>query len=1083
MNTPFQQLCLTYLTELREAHQQALATDELSLRPALDRFLKVAAEQIGRPVVFLSEAKKIASGRPDFTAMVNGLPIGYVEAEAYGVNLGKLTGHAKAQNDRFCANLDNFLLTNHLEFRLYVGGEKKECARLPEPSAKGKIVVSSHDAEALSTLLTQFMQGQWAPISSPKELAAHLARRARQIRNEVVAVLRDPAAKHGEVAEHYEAVKATLLPDIREDDFAGLYAQTIAYGLFAARCMTLSGAMFTRDAAAKLIPKTNPFLRKLFQRIAALDLDDRVAWIADDTAQLLAQAQMDEILAEFGKQTGREDPVVHFYETFLAEYDPAVRDMRGVYYTPEPVVSYIARSLDALLKTRFDKPKGLADETTLILDPATGTGSFLFEVVRLIHQTVTSKMGLGAWSDYVEHRLLPRLFGFELLMAPYAVAHLKLGLLLQQLHYSFQETQRLGIYLTNTLDDAVFKSDVLLAKFIAEEAEAAATIKQDRPILIVLGNPPYSGHSANRSELVETVAPGQEYFAESNAGGVVRRIAGAKGAKLTRKTFIGKLIEEYKFVDGKPLGEKNPKWLQDDYVKFIRFAQWRIERTGEGMIGFITNHGYLDNPTFRGMRRSLMQSFNEIYIYNLHGNSRKKETAPGGEKDENVFDIQQGVAMMFCIKQQGNSQPAQVYYADLWGTRSRKNAVLAETTIRETAWKPLAPQLPFYLFIPQNDALRDEYQRGWSVTDMFAVYSSTVTTARNHFVMDFHAETLRKRLADLQDNTRTNEELRLRYRLKDVSYWNLADARQALRGQSNLDELIKPYCYRPFDFRFLIYHDALCERLRQEVMQYMDGTANIALLTHRPQSPSEFTFAYCTRMIGDQCVAANKSFGGGNSFEFPLYIATVPGEGLYAGQSLRIPNFRSAFLLAIAESLKLPYVNGYTLPRGLTPEDIFYYAYAVFHSPTYRERYAEFLKIDFPRLPLTSDLDLFRDLAALGQQLVALHLLDAKAAPMLHDTISPFPESGTNVVERVRYDEQTRRVFINTTQYFDHVPPEAWAFHVGGYQVCEKWLKDRKGRKLTIDDIEHYQQIVIALLETIRLMAAIDERIPGFPIA
>ncbi|GAK53870.1 adenine specific DNA methyltransferase [Candidatus Moduliflexus flocculans] len=1081
MNTPFQQLCLMYLTELREARQHALATDELSLRPALDRFLKAVAEQIGRPVVFLSEAKKIASGRPDFTATVNGLPIGYVEAEAYDVDLKKLTGHAKEQNDRFHANLDNFLLTNHLKFILYVSGKEAGDATLPAPPQHGKISVSSDQAEVLSTLLTQFMQGKWASIASPKELAAHLARRARQIRNEVAAVLRDPATKNGEVYEHYEAVKATLLPEIREEEFAGLYAQTIAYGLFAARCMTLSGATFTRDAAAKLIPKTNPFLRKLFQRIATNDLDDRIAWIADDTAQLLAQAQMAEILAEFGKQTGREDPVVHFYETFLAEYDPTVRETRGVYYTPEPVVSYIARSLDALLKTRFNKPKGLADEKTLILDPATGTGSFLFEVVRLIHQTVTSTMGLGAWSDYVEHRLLPRLFGFELLMAPYAVAHLKLGLLLQQLHYSFQETQRLGIYLTNTLDDAVLKSEALgLTKFIVEEADTAATIKKERPILIVLGNPPYSTHSANRSEQQVLIQEGFQYSVKSSGGiGGSHRRAGKLGAKIMLKTFIGKLIEDYKFVDGKPLGEQNSKLLQDDYVKFIRFAQWRIERTGEGIVGFITNHGYLDNPTFRGMRQSLMQTFNEIYVYNLHGNSRKKEIAPDGGKDENVFDIQQGVAIMFCVKQQGNSQPTQVYYADLWGKRLNKNETLAQMDWHSTQWKALQPCSPFYLFVPQNIDLLPEYEQGWKMTEVMPVNSTGVKTHRDHFVMDFDETALKKRIIDFRNLQISDEEIARRYELVDTRDWRLHPKRSSLATNPDWEKYFTKCLYRPFDIRPCYHHEDVIELPRNEIMCNMVGRKNLAFIATRQVTNLDFCHVLCSNLIAEMKTCSHDR---GTNF-FPLYLYPHGDTKQTKSKILGIvPNFSQDFLSALAERLKLRQERKYGLPEGIAPEDIFHYAYAIFHSPTYRERYAEFLKIDFPRLPLTSDLDLFRDLAAFGRQLVALHLLDAKAVPILQDTISPFPESGTNLVERVRYDEQTQRVFINATQYFDHVPPEAWVFHVGGYQVCEKWLKDRKERKLTIDDIEHYQQIVVALLETIRLMTAIDERITGFPI-
>jgi len=636
-------------------------------------------------------------------------------------------------------------------------------------------------------------------------------------------------------------------------------------------------------------------------------------------------------------------------------------------------------------------------------------------------------------------------------MAPYAVAHLKLGMQLEQTGYKFGSDQRLGIYLTNTLEEAAKKSEQLFASWVADEANAAAKIKRDEPILVVLGNPPYSKFSANRSE-------------DQNG----------------RPTFIGKLIEDYKFVDGKPLGERNPKWLQDDYVKFIRFAQWRIDRTGEGIIGFITNHGYLDNPTFRGLRQNLINSFNDIFIINLHGNARKKEKAPDGSEDNNVFDIQQGVAILLCLKQKGNTKLAQVNYTDLWGTRENKYSRLNEMGIGVMRWKKNSPTQPSYLFLPQDIELKREYENSWLVTNIFNVYASTVTTARNDFSMAYDAETLIKRISDLRDNRIEDDTIRDKYGLKDVSYWNLATARKKIANLNNTSSFVKPYCYRPFDFRFVFYHEAVCERLRLEVMRHMKE-GNFALLTHRPQSPGNFSYAYCTNMIGDQCVAANKTGGGGNSFQFPLYAfaSEQKGQGKLHTDLNRLPNLTPAFLKALAQKFKLPQTEPNNFPKGISPKDIFHYAYAVFHSPTYRARYAEFLKIDFPRLPLTSSLKLFRALAAKGADLVALHLMES---PKLTDFITEFPQKGDNIVEKVQYTDKDKRVWINKAQYFSGVPKAVLEFHIGGYQVCEKWLKDRKGRKLSYEDIQHYQKIVVALKETIRLMAEIDKLIPSWPI-
>ena len=1057
MPVTFQQICIDYLTELRNLRSSTLATNELSLRPALDKFLKRAAEIFGLPVLFVGEPKMIEAGRPDFTAISNDMPIGYIEAEAYGVDLDNLTGQAKEQNNRFRTNLDNFLLTNYLEFRLYVGGELADSAKLSAPPDKGAVKIFYEYANALETLFERFLSGELPPISLPRDLAIHLARRTRQMRNEVLEALVEQMPEDGDLHGAYQAFKEALLPDLSEDQFADMYAQTIAYGLFAARCAARLENRFSRQSAADLVPKTNPFLRKLFQRIAAHDLDERLAWIADDIARLLEQTAIEEILADFGKRTAKEDPVVHFYETFLAAYDRKLREVRGVYYTPEPVVFYIVRSIDHLLKTRFNKPMGLADENTLVLDPATGTGSFLFAVVSLVRATISQTIGAGAWSDYVDKHLLPRLFGFEFLVAPYTVAHLKLGLLLEESDYDFSSQQRLGIYLTNTLEESPKQLELPMSRFISEEANAATAIKLERPILVVLGNPPYSGHSANRSR-----------DEEGNL------------------TFIGELIEDYKKVDGKPLGERNPKWLQDDYVKFIRFAQWRIERTGEGVIGYITNHGYLDNPTFRGMRRSLMQTFNEIYVYNLHGNVKKKEKTPDGGKDENVFDIQQGVAILLCVKhpkchserseesQQIKESSAQVYHADLWGLREGKYKILAETDVSETQWTELQPSSPFYLFVPQDTELLAEYEQGWKVTEIFGENGNPapgIVTTHDQFAIAFTLDEIVANVKTLL-STITETEARQHFRLCSQKQWNYVRAKQDLVDGTWKTQIV-PILYRPFDIRWTVYNRHVAVHRRERVMRHMLAGENLGLSTTRSIEIGQFEHLFCTKRIITHHTVSIKEV----NYLLPLYL--YPDHNELDFDTDRRPNLIPAFLKALAEKLNLPQTEPHGLPEGITPEDIFHYAYAVFHSSTYRERYSEFLKIDFPRLLLTSDLELFRDLATFGKELVALHLLDIQTTPVLNIPTSPFPVAGSNKVERVRYVDTRQQVYINKAQYFDKVPSEVWDFRVGGYQVCDKWLKDRKGRILTVDDIKHYQRIVVALSETIRLMDAIEERIPG----
>lgn len=969
-------------------------------------------------------------GAPDYIVLKHDIPVGVTEAKDVGTELDKEEN--SGQMARY-HKVGNVILTDYLEFRWYVDGEKRDTVRIGN-KRKRHIEPITENFPQLEAMIKGFIEQDAPTITTAQELARRMAGLAQLIRDFIKNDLASDEPS-SELTSQRDAFKKTLLPEMDNADFADMYAQTIAYGLFAAR-VEFTGEKFNRHDAARFIPVTNPFLRKLFHDMS-FDVGKKINWVVDRLAELLSHTDTDAVLEGFGQKTRQEDPIVHFYEDFLREYDAKLREQRGVYYTPEPVVSYIVRSVDHILKTTFGRKKGLADKDTMILDPATGTGTFLYHVIQHIHDSMSGRM--GTWKQYVRDDLLPRIFGFELLVAPYTVAHMKLGLQLRELGYPFPEDKRLQVYLTNTLEEGVKREEAMFAQYIADEANQAAQIKREKPIMVVLGNPPYSGHSANTGD------------------------------------WITKLHRDYYFVDGKPLGEKNPKWLQNDYVKFIRFGQWRIEQTGSGVLAFITDNSYLDSVTFRGMRQQLMQTFTDIYILDLHGNSNKKEKAPDGSADENVFDIMQGVSIVLFVKEAGKEGLATVHHLDCLGKRKFKYDWLLAHDVKDTDWTEIKPLSPYYFFIPRDNSMKPEYEQGWKITDIMSEYATGYQSHndKSGAAIGFNKEELHR------------------------------DATKFLNREPEKLEWDK-YCievdYRPFDRRIAYLSKEVSNRPRLEIMQHLfqDNLAfNITRQTKLPY--------WQHALVSDKPAPAVYVEIKDGSSVFPLYLYPEkrPGEmfdleddgsAWALSEKGRRPNLSPAFVKDMEGRLGLRFVpekpeDGFPLQSGGTeggifyPEDIFHYAYAVFHSPTYRERYAEFLKIDFPRLPLTSDVALFRILCEKGAELVQWHL-------MTHPDIDPeekeviFNISGSGEVANryPKYDEKTKRVSINATQYFEGVPEKAWNFHIGGYQVLHKWLKDRKGRELSTDDVEHYCQIVKALLETQRLMEAIDEAIGDFPI-
>lgn len=1034
-----------YLIEIRRELDRGDATEHTH-RPALKTFI----ESLMPKIIATNEPSHTKVGAPDFNVRRDNLLIGHIECKDVDIDLKAIL--KTDQLKRYLANLPNLILTDYINFVWFREGKQIDKAHIARLDSRGRLKLDTEELPRLERLLINFLKVEPAEIGDPRKLAEEMARPARMIRDtirEIFAQEKEEGPLHGQLAAFQEA----LLPDLDPHDFADMHAQTIAYGLFAAKTeeLVLDPKQFTWEQAFHHLPKSNPFLQSLFSKMMSPEnREPRIIPWVEELAALLGRSDMFHILEDFGKKTRQEDPVVHFYETFLGAYDPKMKRSRGVYYTPEPVVSYIVRSIDHLLKTRFGKRAGLADESVYILDPACGTGSFLLEVVKLIRERV----GQAGWNTYVPKYLLPRLYGFELLVAPYTIAHLKLGLYLKETGFEFADKERLGIFLTNTLEPEV--SEALKFPFaapIAEEGKRAQKVKSKEPIMVVLGNPPYSYESTNNGE------------------------------------WITSINRDYYYVDGEPLGERNPKGLRDDYVKFLRFAQWRIEQTGYGIVGMITNHGYIDNPTFPGMRRELMKSFNEIYILDLHGNTLKKERCPDGSEDQNVFDIKDvGVAISIWVKEEGLKRSSKVKHSDLWGVSDAKDVRLSEMDIKNTKWEKVVPRSPDYLFFSQDKNLRSEFQKAWKITKVFISSSNGFKTHRDHFSIAFNKDEITKRVKDLCDKEINDSELVDKYNLRDTSAWNLATTRKRLQKDDTwLNRLVKCQ-YRPFDIRYCLYGDFIMDRPREKEM-YHSLMPNLGLAVGRQGQAvggDEWNLITSGKYVAD----TNLFYRGGIQY-FPLYLYPPLKK---AGQQdmheeeikTRKPNLAPEFIAELEKKVKLAFIedNQGDLKKTFGPEDVFYYIYAVLHSPTYRERYAEFLKIDFPHVPLTSSKPLFRKLVVKGKALTELHLMesDKLADPTSSKVdLNAHPELKNEVV-KVSYDEKHKRVYINKGQHFSGVEPKVWNFHVGGYQVCHKWLKDRKGRRLNYDDITHYQKIVIALRETIKLMEGIDKAIGEWPI-
>jgi len=1075
-----------YLKRIYEIANRGDAREE-SYYSILEGLLKEYTEFVGKTNIHITTLpKKTEAGNPDFRIWDGKQHIvGYIEAKAPTV---ERLDHIQTteQLKRYRHTFPNLILTNFFEFRLYRNGNLIDTVLIGRPFIvhKLKAIPPVEKESDFLDLLDKFFSFSLPKVYDAKTLAIELAKRTRFLRDEVIAEeLREEGTGKGFILGFYEAFRKYLISGLSKEEFEDLYSQTITYGLFAARTRSENG--FNRKLAYDSIPHTIGILRDVFKFVSLGDLPQQMEWIIDDISEVLAVTDVKNILHQYFHEGRGKDPIVHFYETFLAEYDPAMREKRGVYYTPEPVVSYIVHSLHNILKEHFNRAHGFASDSVTVLDPAAGTLTFLAEAARLAVEEFVSKYGEGGKENFIKEHILKNLYAFELMMAPYAVGHLKMSFLLEELGYGLQEDDRFKLYLTNTLEmEELAQTELPGMASLSEESHLAGKVKKEQPILVILGNPPYSGISANLSEKEMIIKKGESYtthYLIQKSNGYYKLIAQTKKAKREikkkQKTWIGELIEHYKIIDGQWLKEKNPKWLQDDYVKFIRFAQWKINQAGEGVLGFITNHSYLDNPTFRGMRQSLMNSFNEIYILDLHGNSLKKEKCPDGSKDENVFDIQQGVAIALFIKKRDEKKEAKVYHSEIWGLRENKNDWLLKNDVKTATWEKLSPKSEFYLFIPRDERLLESYEKSPKITEVFPLNSVGIVTSRDSFVIDSDKEALKRRVKMFCDEKMPDEVVRQAFNLKDKSNWKLEIAREKVRKDEDWENSITKILYRPFDIQWIFYHDEVIERSRKEVMRHM-MQENLGLITNR-QVNGGFRHILCSSMIVNDCTVSSETRE--RSYLFPLYYYPDTDN---PPNHVRGTNRTMMMIFETAEAYrpKKPNINQAlidfltkTYAKMAKPEKIFYYIYAILYSNIYRTKYAEFLKIDFPRVPFTKDYELFSKMAEYGQNLVDLHLL--KSAE-IDQPIAKFQGKADERVEKLRYDEKEKRAYINESQYFEGITEEVWQYQIGGYQVCNKWLKDRKKRLLSLDDIKHYCKIVTSLQKTIEVQKAIDDIYP-----
>ncbi|EGN8105627.1 DNA methyltransferase [Campylobacter jejuni] len=995
---------------------------------------------------------KEGRGAPDFLITKDFLTLGYIENKRVNANLDNII--TSDQILKYTKLSPNIILTDYLRFILLSLNDKNEIIISKEVKICSldeiKSIVKNQSlldtkTQELNELFSIFFSKIPNPINSALDFANHLSLRTRILKDELLL-----SSKNETLLSLFNTFKETLYKELSYEEFRDSFAQTLTYSLFLAKLNNDTAKEIDLNNAKKFIPKSFPLIRSMSGFLDdSFENLENIKWLLEEIINIINHIDITSIIKELNK-TGEKDlfnrptilsthkdPYLHFYETFLASYDPKLREVRGVYYTPAPVVIFIINAIDEALKQDFNHKKGLSealDKNITLLDFATGTGTFLLEAFRKALEPISKNS-----VNYNPKVLIDKFCGFEFLIAPYTIAHLKISQSFkEEFNSPLNDDESLKIALTNTLYSKSISKEqndqntLFTLIDLTKEFKKAQKIKEEQ-ILIITGNPPYSGASSNKGLYEDEIkiSYGLEPSKANLNNEQKKWISSYFKEKSKQNTSTFKAIYEKHKLEN----EKNSKVMLDDYVKFIRFAQSKIDSQESGIFAFISNNSFLDNPTFRGMRYSLMQSFDKIYILNLHGDTRKKEKAPDGSKDDNVFDIMQGVSINIFIKQNSKAKNTNIYYHDLYGKRKDKYEFLYENDLNSIKWTLVKNNEPFYLFLPQNNDLLEEYNKGISVKDIFMLSSVGIASSKDAILISTNNKKLEQQV---------------------YNFYNEFDKKY-----------IKEIAYKPFDTQKIYYDIKKVERPRIDIMEHFLGYENIGLIYDRGTNLKEISNLFISSKVID------KHLVGANSYVSPLYLYPTTRSKKFLEKenpnfneenfTSKIENFKESFRTFIDELYK----------EKFSPEDILGYIYAVLFHKIYREKYLDFLKIDFPKIPFTKDKNTFKNLSKLGLKLVNLHLLkndelDFNVGEALFKDI----KNKNFKIQKIKYNKDVKELFINESLYFNKVSPEIYEFKIGGYAVLDKYLKSHKEEDI---DHKHFTLIIQTLDETLKIQDEISK--------
>lgn len=1057
-----------YIKDINEITKIGEGT-EMSYRSALE---KLMSSLLPGNITIINEPKHSTYGVPDLKLYKNKeIAISFIETKSLAdTDLEGERQHRK-QFDRYKEALSVIAFTDFLHFLLYIDGELKEEAKIAYLGEGRKAILTDdeHELSKFQHIVQQLAEAKPQKITSPSKLSSIMAAKAKLlasvVKNATVNGENDetPNEEDTTLVDQMKAFKKILVHDMDEDQFSDFYAQTIVYGMFIAR-LNDNEDNFSRLQAFALIPNGYSFLKEIFGIITINGLHSKLVWIIDDLAELFKATNVQETLRNYGKATGRKDPVVHFYEDFLEDYNPKIREQFGVWLTPVQVVSYIVKAVDLLLKNSFNFSKGLADDPVengehllQILDPAIGTGTFHAEVIKEIKSHFKGNEGM--WPEYAKDHLVPRLLGFEYLMAPYTMAHLKVASALGLEKLGDNAPQRLNIFLTNSLDKYDHIQTEAFARQVSIEAKAANSIKDSRRVMVVIGNPPYHENSANNSDWIKGLM--DDYKQEPGQKQIV---------KYKKNSLILERVNTLK-------GEKNSKGLNNDYCKFIRIGQRFVDRTQQGILAYITANTYLDTKMFRGMRYNLLQSFDKIFILNLHGSARRKSNNKDGIKDENVFDIEAGVAIAVFVKLKNHHDEnhlAQVFYKDLRGSRKEKFEFLSTHSLEDTSFEEITPTAPYYIMRKRDVSLEDVYMQGFSIDELMKVKVQGFMSGKDSISYFFNRNETERFCNDLLKLTPSN--FALRYNISDKKQQEIPMLKRDVEISAWRKNEMR-FCYRPFDIRWTIYDHTFIDRPRTLISKHIAGKYNIVLAIGQQGNAigdKEWSLCYISDMPIDKNVMPR-----GGAYLFPLYVYKN-GSGTPNLSLSIIKEIEKRTGMKFQEDLNKNHMNGiFSIDNednvdSFGPADIVDYIYAVLNSTKYRTVYHDFLQTAFPVIPYPTDNAYFKDMIELGKRLRVLHTMQD-----IPESTVRFPTAGDNIVRKREVIDNGNgflTVNFNDTQSFENVPAEAWSLEISGYQVADEWLKlrQRNEYKLTYDDIEHFEKMIAALKETVKVKGFID---------